>query len=169
MQYISWNSFEVYPESKILYRNNYYSYLFYEASICAEFGKIEYGWIIEKVDNFYILNGIAMSRNQLLEFLSYALLDLGLYENEVTDFISYWFFEQDIFIEDGMHILHQLSREWIDYNFQLTTTNLYSQNRLFFKYYYMPANSLNLQLNQPRNVLINQDSNYILHEWGIIF
>ena len=168
-QFISWNSFDVYPGSKILYEDEFYPYLFYEAGIFSDFSKPEFGWVIEKIDDIYILNGICYSRIQLLNYLSDALLDLGLYENEVAEFIDYWFFEQDLFLDDGTHILQQLSTEWISFNFQLSTTKLYSQNRLFFKYYYSKSRGLDINLKNPRNVLVSQNTNYILHEWGIIF
>lgn len=165
---IVWNSFEVFPGSRILYENVFYPYLFYEANIYSDFGKLEYGWIIEKIADIYIINDKSFTKNQLLNYLSYALLDLGLFENEIDEFINYWFFEQELLKEDGTHILQQMSSEWVNYNFQLSTIQTYSQLRLFFKYFYSEGINLNLKIQNPVSNVMVSNTDYILHEWGVI-
>ncbi|MCE7748764.1 MAG: hypothetical protein GPJ51_10220 [Candidatus Heimdallarchaeota archaeon] len=165
---IVWNSFEVFPESRILYENVFYPYLFYEANIYSDFGKLEYGWIIEKIADIYIINDKSFTKNQLLNYLSYALQDLGLFENEIDEFINYWFFEQELLKEDGTHILQQMSSEWVNNNFQLSTIQTYSQLRLFFKYFYSEGTNLNLKIQNPISNVMVSNTDYILHEWGVI-
>jgi hypothetical protein len=165
---ITWNSVEVFPGSRILYEDNYYPYLFYEADIFSDFGKIDYGWSIEKTGNIYILNGKTYTRDQLISYLSSKLMNLGLFRNEVDEFISYWFYELNLLSNDGTHILQQMPSSWINYNFQLSTTFTYSQLRIFFKYYYVEKDTLQIELQNPISTLMNSNTDYILHEWGII-
>ncbi len=165
---VLWDSFEVFPGSKILYNDIFYPYLFYEADIFSDFDKIEYGWVINKIGDIYILNDKSFSKNQLIDYLSNTLLDLGLFSNEAEELINYWFYEQDLLKNDGTHILQQMPSDWINYNFQLSTTHTYSQLRLFFKYYYTERDILQLELQNPISTLLESNTNYILHEWGII-
>jgi len=165
---IIWDSFEVFPGSQILYNDIFYPYLFYEAEIFSDFGKIDYGWVIKKIADIYIINDKSFTKNQLLNYLSYALLDLGLFENEIDEFINYWFFEQELLKEDGTHILQQMSSEWVNNNFQLSTIQTYSQLRLFFKYFYSEGTNLNLKIQNPVSNVMVSNTDYILHEWGVI-
>jgi len=167
-QNVKWENFEVYPESQILFKGNFYPYLFYEAMIeTLDILTFECGWVFQNYGNTWEVNGDLISNLEL--FFEDSLLDLGLYENEIFDFIEYWFEEHPIFSEEGTYILRQIPLNIINYNFQLETTHSYSTNRMFFTFFYYPE-ILNVpNLLSPEPMISNIDSNYILHEWGIIF
>ncbi len=165
---IIWENFEVYPESQILFSGEYYPYLFYEAIIeDLDVLTFECGWIIQNSENIWKVNGEMIG--DLEHFFKDSLLDLGLFENEIADFIDYWFEEKPIFTEEGTYILRQIPMNVINENFQLETTHSYSMNRIFFIFSYFPETINVPNLLSPEPMTSNVDTDYILHEWGIIF
>ncbi len=166
---ISWNDFQVYPESQILYQENYYNYLFYEAEIVTEYDNLVYGWVIKNMGDYFLIDDFVYSKTEVIQLIREELFRLGLYVNEVDDFIDYWFYEKGLLDEEGTHILCQLSSMWIDYNFQLTTSNEYTTNRLFFKYFFTSDKYFQYNILPPQLTLNEKNTNFILHEWGIIF
>ena len=171
---ITWENFEVYPESQILFNGEYYPYLFYEAIIEGlDILTFECGWVIQKTDNIWKVNGKMIGNlgniEDLENFFKDSLLDLGLFENEIADFTEYWFEEKQIFAEEGTYILRQIPMNVINENFQLETNHSYSMNRLFFTFTYFPETKSIPNLLPLEPMTSNVDSDYILHEWGIIF
>ncbi|MHA1418289.1 MAG: hypothetical protein ACTSVO_09405 [Candidatus Heimdallarchaeaceae archaeon] len=166
---ISWNNFEIHPKSEIVYQNTVYSYLFYEAEITTKLELSDKGWCIEKDKSDYIFNS---QHHTLFDFKSLLfdnLLNLGLFKVEVVDFIEYWFEINPLFTEDGYHYLIQLENYWIENNFQINTGLEYSTNRIFFAFIYSDISLYYDLLQPPQENAVKRDSDYILHEWGIIF
>ncbi|MCK5305284.1 MAG: hypothetical protein KAJ72_08535, partial [Candidatus Heimdallarchaeota archaeon] len=88
---ISWNNLEVYPNSKIVYQNKIYTHLFYEAKIHSESCLSIRGWEIKKEKDNYILDDKQYKLHSLKDQLYMQLRNIGLFDNEVIDFIDFWF------------------------------------------------------------------------------
>ncbi|MCK4896845.1 MAG: hypothetical protein KAS47_08550, partial [Candidatus Heimdallarchaeota archaeon] len=93
---------------------------------------------------------------------------IGLYENEVNDFIDFWFEVEPLFSDDGYHYLVQYESSWIENNFQIETEQEYTTNRIFFAYIFSDTQLYNNSLLQPKSNILAGTTNFILHEWGII-
>ena len=165
---IIWNNLEIQPNSNIVYQNTVYPYLYYEAEINSKLELSDRGWCIEKDKSDYIFNNHHFELFNFKRVLSNNLLGLGLYEIEVEDFIEYWFETDPLFTEDGYHYLIQLENYWIKNNFQINTNLEYSTNRIFFAYIYSDVSLYSNQLQSPHENVVTSNSDYILHEWGII-
>ncbi|MHA1201076.1 MAG: hypothetical protein ACTSQ4_00970 [Candidatus Heimdallarchaeaceae archaeon] len=165
---IIWNDLEIHPDSKIIYQNTVYPYLYYEAEISSKLELSVRGLCIEKDQSDYIFNSHHFKLFDFRRVLSNNLLSLGLYELEVADFIEYWFETDPLFTEDGYHYLIQLENNWIENNFQINTNLEYSTNRIFFAYIYSDISLYSNKLQSPHENVVTSNSDYILHEWGII-
>jgi hypothetical protein len=165
---ITWDNFTVYPDSQILYDGVNYPYLFYEVRLKAlDLSDFECGWEIQNLDNTWTVNGEFVG--DLEEFFTESLLELGLYEHEITEFTEYWLYDQQLFTDEGTYILRQLPLDVVNDLFQLETTQSYSMTRVFFTFSYFSETDMDLELRSPELVSSEVDSEYILHEWGLIF
>jgi hypothetical protein len=171
---ITWENLNVYPDSQISYEGEWYPYLFYEVALQRlDTQEFNHGWVIQNFNNTILVNGVQIGgfdKNDCLSgFFAEQLNELGLYEQEITDFTDYWLEEQHIFNEEGTYILHQIPLDVVNELFQLETTHLYSTTRVFFTFSYSSVVETNLNLISPVSVTTKVNSDYILHEWGIIF
>ncbi len=96
------------------------------------------------------------------------LRNIGLFDNEVTDFIDFWFEVEPLFTEDGFHYLIQYENSWIENNFQIETKQEYTTNRIFFAYIFSDTQLYYDSLLQPKSNILAGTTSFILHEWGII-
>jgi hypothetical protein len=165
---ISWNNLEVYPGSKIVYQNKTYTHLFYEAKIHSQACLSDRGWEIKKEKENYILYDNQYKLHSLKDQLYLRLRNIGLYDNEVNDFIDFWFEVEPLFTEDGYHYLVQYESSWIENNFQIETKQEYTTNRIFFAYIFSDTQLYYDSLLQPKSNILAGTTNFILHEWGII-
>ncbi len=165
---ISWNNLEVYPGSKIVYQNKIYTHLFYEAEIHSQACLSNRGLEIKKEKENYFLDDNQYKLHSLKDQLYLQLRNIGLYDNEVTDFIDFWFEVEPLFTEDGYHYLIQYENSWIENNFQIETKQEYTTNRIFFAYIFSDTQLYYDSLLQPKSNILAGTTNFILHEWGII-
>ena len=158
----------MHPGSQILYDGEWYPYLFYDAEITGlDYSSFEHGWVIQSIDDTWQVNGDPIE--DLEGFFHMSLLELGLFENEVVDFVDYWFGDLDLFAEEGTYILRQIPLDVINKNFILQTRHSYEITRIMFTFNYFPVVESFSSLLSPEPMTVDSNSTYILHEWGLVF
>ncbi len=164
---ITWAKFTVFPNSQISFGGTTYPYLFYEAATSKiDVTALQSGWVIQKSQGTWRINGQPVA--VIEDFFRDALQDLGLFEQEIADFVDYWFEERPLFAEDGTYLLRQLPLAVINEHFKLATTRAYSTNRVFFTCSYLADPGFSYSLLPPRPTVSYATSPFLLHEWGII-
>jgi len=164
--HVIWEKVVISPEG-MSYENNSIEWLFYEAVISSSQNMydsvLDYGWYIEKKGEEYIFNGICYSFDKFQLRFYDELLSIGLFPNEVDDFVEWWFdADSKLLPIDGKFALRLINSNWIDQNFIISTGYSYDQLRLFFLCHPLKE-ELNLKVPPPFS---SDLVDLVLHEWA---
>ena len=163
---IVWDNLAL-KNGKIKSDNKEYDYLFYESeNIAPEHD--DAGWILKRKDRHLYWNNEPINQEELPAIFTEILSKYGLFENEILDFIEYWF-DEDIKIffgkEDFNYGIIPISQEELDRIFSIGTDLEYPEYiRIQFL---MKEIDEGQSLEEPEYPEIKR-SKFALHEWGII-
>ncbi|MBU4071662.1 MAG: hypothetical protein KJ773_05770, partial [Candidatus Thermoplasmatota archaeon] len=163
---IIWDNL-VLKNGKIFTNKKSFDYLFYESkNVMPEHENT--GWIQKRQNDALTWNQAPIDKNDLSEILRNILTKYGLFENEINDFIEYWF-DDDMKIFFGQDEftfgIYPISLEEVDRIFSIETMLEYPE--------YIRVQLLVKEIEdgevlaEPKFPLITR-SEYALHEWGMI-
>ncbi len=163
---ITWNDL-ILEEGKIHTDGRQFDYLFYESDNTKP--KVENkGWVLKREDGQLYWNGDAISEADLASKFEEILEMYGLFENEIADFVEYWF-DDDMKIffggDEFNYGIYPVSPGELDRIFRIDTELDYPEYiRVQFYMKEIPETVV-LQEPVPPRIL---RSGYALHEWGVI-
>ncbi|MDO9537420.1 MAG: hypothetical protein Q7J68_03775 [Thermoplasmata archaeon] len=157
----------VLKNGKIFTNKKSFDYLFYESkNVMPEHENT--GWILKRQNGALSWNQAPIDKNDLSEMLRNILAKYGLFENEINDFIEYWF-DDDMKIFFGQDEftfgIYPISLEEVDRIFSIETMLEYPE--------YIRVQLLVKEIEdgevlaEPEFPKISR-SEYALHEWGMM-
>ncbi|MFO7618083.1 MAG: hypothetical protein R6W91_00220 [Thermoplasmata archaeon] len=163
---IAWDNLTL-KEGKIFTDGDSFDYLFYETESIQPRHE-NAGWVLARQKGNLTWNGAPIDRDGLLLKFKYILSRYGLFENEIKDFIEYWFDEDmKIFFQkqDFIYGIIPVSIEELDRIFAIETNLEY---REYIRIQFLMKELQEKQtLAEPKFPEVSR-SEYALHEWGII-
>ncbi len=164
---ITWDDLTL-EKGKIDTDGRSYDYLFYESkSVVPKLDDV--GWTLARGDGRIYWDGKETTDQELKEKFEDILRSYGLYNNEIKDFIDYWFDDDmKILPEEGEFIygIYPVSLLELERIFKLETDNVYPEYiRVQFFMKAVPEGTI---LKHPVYPEVRR-SQYALHEWGVIF
>lgn len=142
-----------------------YPYLFYEATINAP-KNTNRGWVLERRSAKLFWNGNIVTDLQLVSIIEAILGKLGLFDNEIKDFVDYWLSDEKrlYFGESEFRYgVYPLSSSEIEKRLTIKTKAQYNEIvRVLLLIKDIPEGSV---LKEPDYLPITR-SDWALHEWG---
>jgi hypothetical protein len=161
---ITWSDLTL-ERGGITHRKMEYPYLFYEATIKAP-KHTNRGWVLERRSGKLFWNGNIMTDLQLVSALEAILRKLGLFDNEIKDFVDYWLSDEQLLYfgeNEFRYGVYPISSSEIEKWMTIKTKAQYNEKvRVLLLIKDIPEGSI---LKEPDYPLIAR-SDWALHEWG---
>ena len=163
---ILWDNL-VLKDGKIISDNKKFDYLFYESENTIP-KHDDTGWTLKRQGRNMYWNNKPINQEELPAIFTEILSKYGLFENEIDDFIEYWFdSDMKIFFGQGefTHGIYPISLEELDRIFSIQTELEYAE---YIRVQFLVKEIAESQkLEAPAFPEIKR-SEYALHEWGMI-
>ncbi len=157
----TWKDVHVAKDGTITYNEKEYPFLYYEGVF--SYHKSNFGWLVEKQGQNYILGGEEMNEAGILSHLMEEMVESGLLENE-ADYVIQRIVNLDMLETEKPYLsIHYIPMEDVNEAIELTTSFEFSQMR---RHFVITGRDAPIPMTEPSYEPV-EDTGYLIHETAV--